>query len=106
MLTETGANKQSVWSLTGSSFTGSHCATFPPELIEPIILTSCPESGVILDPFGGSGTVGLVCKQHNRHYILCDISQDIVDLALKRLSEGITTNDKERLDKSSKGNNN
>jgi len=103
MLTETGANKQSVWSLTGSSFTGSHCATFPPELIEPIILTSCPEDGVVLDPFGGSGTVGLVCKQHNRNYILCDISQDIVDLALERLSEGITSNDKERLRKRVKG---
>ncbi len=97
MLTETGANIQSVWKITGSSFSGEHCATFPPELIEKIIQASCPENGIVLDPFGGSGTVGLVCKQYNRHYILCDISQDNVDLAKKRISEGITSNDKKRL---------
>ncbi len=97
MLTETGANKQSVWRVTGSPFTGSHCATFPPELIEPIILTSCPEDGIIFDPFGGSGTVGLVCRQHERHFLLCDISRENVELARERISEGITKKDKMRL---------
>jgi len=101
MLTETGANKQSVWKITGTPFTGSHCATFPPELIEPIILTSCPEGGVVFDPFGGSGTVGVVCKQHRRHFLMCDISRDNVELSIKRISEGITTNDKVRLSKNS-----
>ncbi len=97
MLTETGANKQSVWRVTGSPFTGAHCATFPPELIEPIILASCPEDGVVFDPFGGSGTVGLVCREHKRHFILCDISKENVELAARRVSEGITKNDKKRL---------
>ncbi len=97
MLTETGANIHSVWRVTGSPFTGAHCATFPPELIEPIILASCPENGVVFDPFGGSGTVGLVCRQHNRRFILCDISSENVELARKRVTEGITTNDKKRL---------
>ncbi len=97
MLTETGANKQSVWRVTGSPFTGSHCATFPPELIEPIILTSCPKQGVIFDPFGGSGTVGLVCRQYERHFMLCDVSKENVELARERISEGITKKDKLRL---------
>jgi site-specific DNA-methyltransferase (cytosine-N4-specific) len=97
MLTETGANIQSVWKITGSPFTGTHCATFPPELIEPIILASCPQDGIVFDPFAGSGTVGLVCKQHNRNYILCDINEENVLLAQKRISEGITPNDKKRL---------
>jgi len=97
MLTETGANVQSVWRLTGTPFTGAHCATFPPELIQPIILASCPKGGVVLDPFAGSGTVGVVCKQHERHFLLCDISNANVELARKRISEGITENDKKRL---------
>jgi len=97
MLTNTGANIQSVWKLGGTPFSGAHCATFPPELVEPIILASCPEGGVVLDPFGGSGTVGLVCKQHKRHFILCDISKEIVDLATLRINKGITSNDKKRL---------
>ncbi|MBW4623553.1 MAG: site-specific DNA-methyltransferase [Cyanosarcina radialis HA8281-LM2] len=97
MLTDTGANIQSVWRVTGSPFTGSHCATFPPELIEPIILASCPEDGVVFDPFGGSGTVGVVCREHGRHFLLCDISYENVELARKRVTEGITKNDKKRL---------
>ncbi len=97
MLTETGANIQSVWRVTGTPFTGAHCATFPPELIEPIILASCPEDGVVFDPFGGSGTVGLVCREHKRHFVLCDISHENVELASTRISEGITKNDKMRL---------
>lgn len=97
MLTDTGANIQSVWRVTGSAFTGSHCATFPPELIEPIVLASCPEGGIIFDPFGGSGTVGVVCREHKRHFLLCDISEENVELARKRVTEGITRNDKKRL---------
>jgi site-specific DNA-methyltransferase (adenine-specific) len=97
MLTKTGANIQSVWQVTGSPFTGAHCATFPPELIEPIVIASAPEEGVIFDPFGGSGTVGLVAKQHKRHFILCEINTDIAALARKRVTEGITKNDKKRL---------
>lgn len=97
MLTETGANIQSVWRVTGSAFTGSHCATFPPELIEPIVLASCPENGIIFDPFAGSGTVGVVCREHKRHFLLCDISPENVELARKRVTEGITKNDKKRL---------
>lgn len=101
LLTDTGANIQSVWRVTGSPFTGSHCATFPPELIEPIVLASCPEGGVIFDPFAGSGTVGLVCREHARHFLLCDISRDNVELARRRVTEGITKNDKKRLQNAS-----
>lgn len=99
MLTKTGANIQSVWQVTGTPFTGAHCATFPPELIEPIILASCPTGGVVFDPFGGSGTVALVSKQHQRHFILSEINVDIAELAQKRSAEGITSNDKKRLEK-------
>jgi hypothetical protein len=88
---------QSVWRVTGSPFTGAHCATFPPELIEPIILASCPQGGLVFDPFGGSGTVGLVCREHGRNFLLCDISQENVELARKRVLEGVTRNDKKRL---------
>lgn len=97
MLSETGANIQSVWRLGGTPFTGAHFAVFPPELVEPLILASCPEEGIVLDPFGGSGTVGLICRQHNRHYILCDVNHDNVKLAEKRINEGITADDKKRI---------
>ena len=97
MLTPTGANIQSVWKIGGSPFTGAHCAVFPPELIEPIVLASCPEDGVIFDPFGGSGTVGLVCRQHRRNFILTEISAENASLAQQRVFTGITNNDRVRL---------
>ncbi len=97
MLTPTGANIQSVWRVSGSPFTGAHGAPFPAELIEPLVIASCPESGTILDPFAGSGTVGLVCRQHHRHFVLIDISPENVELARKRVMTGITTDDKKRL---------
>lgn len=99
MLSESGANIHSVWKVGGTPFTGAHCAVFPPELIEPIVLTSCPEKGIVLDPFAGSGTVGVVSRQHKRHFILCDINKENVELATKRLNEGVTTDDKKRLGK-------
>lgn len=97
MRSETGANRQSVWRVTGSPFTGAHCAVFPSELIEPIILTSCPLHGVVLDPFGGSGTVGMVCRQHKRHFVLCEVSPENVALARRRIAEGVTPDDRKRL---------
>jgi DNA modification methylase len=102
MVTKTKANIHSVWKIGGSPFSGAHFAVFPPELIEPIVIASCPENGVILDPFGGSGTVGLVAKQHKRHFVLCDINPEIAEMARKRVTEGITKNDKVRLDKTKK----
>lgn len=97
MLTPTGANIQSVWRVAGSPFTGAHFAVFPAELIEPIVLASSPENGIVLDPFGGSGTVGLVCRQHKRHFVLCDVSPEIAEMARRRVTEGITSDDKRRL---------
>ncbi len=97
MLTETGANIHSVWNIGGTPFTGAHFAVFPPELVEPILLASCPEGGVILDPFGGSGTIGLLARQHRRHFILCDLSEENVNLARERICNGITKDDKQRL---------
>lgn len=49
-------NKRSVWSLCPAYFKGAHCAVFPEKLVEPCILAGCPESGMVLDPFAGSGT--------------------------------------------------
>jgi site-specific DNA-methyltransferase (adenine-specific) len=95
--TLSGANIQSVWSIGGSPFTGAHFAVFPCELIEPIVLAACPKGGIVLDPFGGSGTVGVVCRQHQRHFILSDINEENVLMARKRVTEGITSDDKRRL---------
>jgi DNA modification methylase len=57
------------------------------DLIEPCVLAGCPEGGTVLDPFGGSGTTGIVAVNHNRHAVLCELNQEYIDLAKKRIEE-------------------
>jgi site-specific DNA-methyltransferase (adenine-specific) len=66
-------------------FKGAHFATFPPNLIETPILACSNERDIILDPFMGSGTVGLVASRLYRSFIGIDINPDYVDLAISRL---------------------
>ena len=78
-------NKRSVWTVTTKPFKEAHFATFPMDLIEPCILAGCPEAGTVLDPFGGSGTTGIVASNHNRNAILCELNDEYSDIAEKRL---------------------
>jgi DNA modification methylase len=79
-------NKRSVWTLATEGFKGAHFATFPSELITPCILAGCPEGGVVLDPFGGSGTTGVVADRHGRNAVLIDLDERNVPMAEKRIA--------------------
>ena len=85
-ITGTTRNRRSVWTVTTKPFKGAHFATFPPDLIEPCILAGCPEGGVVLDPFGGAGTTGLVAKRHGRNAILCELNPDYAEMAKNRIA--------------------
>jgi DNA modification methylase len=79
-------NKRSVWSVpTGGGFKGSHCAVFPPDLIKPCILAGCPVGGIVLDPFGGSGTTAGVALAHNRKSILCELNPEYAAMIPARI---------------------
>ncbi len=80
-------NKRSVWTVTTKPFKGAHFATFPKDLIEPCVLAGCPEGGTVLDPFGGSGTTGIVAAQHNRNAVLLELNQEYIDLANARINK-------------------
>jgi DNA modification methylase len=79
-------NRRSVWTVATRPFKGAHFATFPPDLIEPCVLAGCPVGGVVLDPFGGAGTTGLVAQQHGRRAILCELNPEYVEIARARLA--------------------
>jgi len=59
-------------------------------LIEPCVLAGCPEGGVVLDPFGGSGTTALVANQYNRSAVLCELNEEYIEMAEKRLKGSFT----------------
>jgi DNA modification methylase len=77
--------KRSVWTVGTANFGAAHFATFPPKLIEPCILAGCPEGGVVLDPFAGAGTTGMVALRHNRSFLGCELNPEYVRLARDRI---------------------
>jgi site-specific DNA-methyltransferase (adenine-specific) len=80
-------NKRTVWSVNTKPYAGAHFATFPPELIRPCILAGCPKGGVVLDPFGGSGTTAAVAMEEGRSAILCELNPEYIPLINDRLSK-------------------
>jgi DNA modification methylase len=83
-ITET-RNKRSVWSITTNAFPEAHFATFPPDLPELCIKAGCPPGGVVLDPFGGAGTTGLVADRLQRDAILIELNPEYADMAERRI---------------------
>lgn len=79
-------NRRSVWNINTQPFAEAHFATFPPALVEPCILSASRKGDFVLDPFFGSGTVGLVCKAHDRKYAGVELHPEYVRIATHRLA--------------------
>jgi len=65
----------------------NHPTIKPLELIKTIIKASSNKEDVVLDPFMGSGTTAVACKQLNRYFIGFEISKEYCDIANKRLKQ-------------------
>jgi site-specific DNA-methyltransferase (cytosine-N4-specific) len=78
-------NIRSVWSINTQPFPSAHFATFPPALVEPCLLTTSRPGDFVLDPFFGSGTVGLVSARYGRKYVGIELNPDYVRIATDRL---------------------
>jgi len=77
--------KRDVWSVNLKPNKEAHFATYPEELIAPCILAGCPEKGVVLDPFMGSGTTGIVARKLNRNFVGCELNPDYYKMATTRI---------------------
>ena len=84
-----GRVKRAVWSINTKPFKGCHYAPYPEELVKTPILACCPQNGVVLDPFMGSGTTGLVAVKNKRNYIGFECNPQYCDIANKRISETV-----------------
>ena len=78
-------NKRDVWKINTVPFKGGHYAAYPPKLVETCLLAGCPEGGIVLDPFMGSGTTGMVAAQMGRHFIGIELNPEYTELAYKRI---------------------
>jgi DNA modification methylase len=74
-------NLRDVWTVDSQHYPGAHFATFPPHLIERCVIAGCPVGGVVLDPFVGAGTTGLVAKTHGRRFIGIELNAEYCEMA-------------------------
>ena len=86
VLEENGRNRRTVWNVHTQPFADAHFATFPPKLIEPCIRSSTQVDDFVLDPFFGSGTVGVVANQFGRRFIGIELNPAYADIAAARLA--------------------
>jgi len=95
---ESGRNKRSVWTIPPSpglrlglgdgdseSDAVTHFATFPVALVKPCILAGSPVGGIVLDPFFGAGTTGLVANRLGREYVSIELNPKYCELAKNRI---------------------
>jgi site-specific DNA-methyltransferase (adenine-specific) len=85
MLERDKRNKRCVWTIGTANFSGQHYAVYPPKLIETPIKAGCPEGGIVLDPFLGSGTTAVVAKKLKREFIGIELKPEYVKLAGNRI---------------------
>lgn len=85
-----GRNKRTVWSISPQSFHGDHTATYPMKLIEIPINAGCPENGIVLDPFIGSGTTAIVAEQQNCNWIGIELNPKYIKMAEDRIKNART----------------
>lgn len=78
-------NKRSVWTIATAQFKAAHYATFPVKLVRPCILAGCRPGGIVLDPFIGSGTTGVVAIEESRNYIGIEINPEYAAMATERI---------------------
>ena len=78
-------NRRDVWTVATEPYKGAHFATMPTRLIEPCILASSRPGDVVLDPFSGAGTVGLVASRLGRRHIGVELSLEYCQMAEQRI---------------------
>ena len=78
-------NKRDVWSINVKPNKEAHFATYPQELVSPCILAGSPEGGVVLDPFMGSGTTGIVANKLGRYYVGIELNPEYIEMAERRI---------------------
>ncbi len=78
-------NKRDVWTVATKPYKGAHFAVMPEALVEPCILAGSAAGDTVLDPFTGSGTVGMVALRHNRNFVGTELNPDYAELAVDRI---------------------
>ncbi len=80
-----GKNPGDVFFINPRPFPEAHFATFPVDLPTKILKCACPKDGIVLDPFFGSGTVGVAAEQLGLKWCGIELNEEYIKIARKRL---------------------
>lgn len=78
-----GRNPGDVWDVATARFSGAHFAVMPDELARQAILSGCRPGGMVLDPFAGSCTTGMVAGRLGRRFTGIELHRPYLDLAMR-----------------------
>lgn len=84
-----GSLPKSVWTIPTNSQDGKdldHFALMPRQLARKCIVSACPAGGVVLDPFAGCATTGVVALEEGRSFVGIELNAKYAAMARKRLS--------------------
>lgn len=82
-------NRRDVWSVNTHKSTATHFAAYPEELAAVCICAGCPEGGVVLDPFMGTGTTAVAALRLNRRFIGVELNPAYVQIAEQRIRKEV-----------------
>jgi len=74
-------NLRSVWAINPQPFSEAHFATFPMALVEPCVKAGSRKGDLVLDPFAGSGTVGIVAQRFGRRFVGIELNAEYLAMA-------------------------
>jgi len=77
-------NKRTVWSINTEPFPEAHFAVFPRALVRPCMLAGTNADDLVIDPFFGAGTVGVVAKELGRRCVGIELKTDYIEIAERR----------------------
>ena len=78
-------NRRSVWTIKTEPYPGAHFAAFPPKLVRLSIRAASRPGDLVIDPFFGAGTVGVVCAEEGRRFLGIELNPEYAELARSRL---------------------
>lgn len=81
-----GANSRTVWSINTEPSPYDHFAVMPKALARKCIMAGCPRDGVVLDPFAGMATTGVVALEEGRSFVGIELNPKYHATARERLA--------------------
>lgn len=87
-------NEEDIWTIVARPENpGAHFAPYPRELVDRCLACGCPEGGVVLDPFVGSGTTMASALSRGSHAIGIDLKPEYCNYTVQRLEKEFGSND-------------